>query len=585
MKPIERLKTRWVEFTNVITRFPLTFALLFATVITISIIINQKPKDLINLVITFLLGAALYVVLQLVYESFFDLPYIRFIFMGVSALVSFGYYLIIDHTNWNIEVTIRTIVLFFILLIAFFWVPAIRGKINFNDSFMAVFKAFFLTVFFNGVFFLGICLIFMAVDTLIVPIIGRTYEHAANIIFVLLAPTYFLSLIPEYSGKNAENQEDAITKAITPSKFLETLISFVVIPVTAVFTIILVLYIIMNITGSFWTNNLLEPLLVTYSITVIIVYLLAAKLENIMSVYFRRIFPKVLVPVVLFQTLSSVLRIGTMGVTYSRYYVILFGVFATIAGILFCLIPVHKNGIIAPILIILALLSIVPPVDAFTLSKNNQTTRLKTVLERNNMLEGDVIIPNKNISKEDQETILHSLNYLNQMQYTEQIAWLKDYRKSMNIEQTFGFTGNGSLTEYKSVYINRNMNSPITITGYDYYIKYNIYTNASSSDITSFTRDGNNYFLRDVITSGQHNIVLSDEADKELIRFDVNEIYQKYKAFENSMDKLDQPTQEVSFSTENEAAILTVVADSITIIENQDYKDENAVINILVKIK
>ena len=68
------------------------------------------------------------------------------------------------------------------------------------------------------------------------------------------------------------NLHKEVSNAIRPSKFLEGLISYIIIPITAIFTVILLLYVIMNITGDFWKDNLMEPLLVTFSITVIVVY-------------------------------------------------------------------------------------------------------------------------------------------------------------------------------------------------------------------------------------------------------------------------------------------------------------------------
>ena len=116
--------------------------------------------------------------------------------------------------------------------------------------------------------------------------------------------------------------------------------------VTAVFTLILGVYIATNIAGDFWRDNLLEPMIVSYSITVILVYILASRLENRFAQLFRKIFPKVLVPIVIFQTIASIMKIGDMGVTHTRYYVIAFGIFAIASGILFSFLPVRKMALL-----------------------------------------------------------------------------------------------------------------------------------------------------------------------------------------------------------------------------------------------
>jgi len=652
MKQIDKMKDRWKGFIDTVLRFPFTIVMLVAAVITNAIAINlQSDDNLIRLLVSFILGASLYAVFQMIYERFLNKPSTRIIFMVVSIILSFVYYFLIRNTNWDIAVNIRTAVIFFILLIAFHWVPVIKSKINFNESFIAGFKGFFVAAFFSGVLYLGVMLIIGATDILITPVDQKAYMHAANIIFMLFAPIYFLSLIPFYPGKqtmksqqdlnigndnmdsrgikdnndiqesknikdsreiqanrnDSANQEllevlvpayedndslqdqskreEALVKFTSPSRFLETLISYVIIPITAVLTIILLLYIIINITGDFWSDNLLEPLLVSYSITVIIVYLLTSTLKNAFATYFRKIFPKVLVPVVLFQTLASVLRIGDLGVTYGRYYVIMFGVFATIAGILFCIVPVNKNGLIAPILIALSVISILPPVDSFTISKANQIGRLENALERNEMLVGDTITPKVNLSEEDQQIIVTSVNYLNNMGYTEDIKWLSTYNVRLDFEETFGFTEYEKSDEnYQNFYLNRNMNEPIPIAGYDYMVRMNDFQKDGNIEINSFELEGKSYSLSldnsDVLNQA---IILEEVGQPELIRFELKEIFNKFTA--TNTEKTLFSTEEVTFTQDNSAATITIIAESISVSEWLDGRDQSADFYVFIDIK
>ena len=157
---------------------------------------------------------------------------------------------------------------------------------------MITFKSFFIALFFSGVLMAGISIIIGATDQLIFSIDSKAFSHASNLIFLLFGPIYFLSLIPFYPGKANEDKEnlpEAIQKAANCPKFLEVLISYIIIPLIAVFTLILLIYIIQNIGGEFWTDNLLEPMLVSYAITVILVYILASELENKFAIYFRRL--------------------------------------------------------------------------------------------------------------------------------------------------------------------------------------------------------------------------------------------------------------------------------------------------------
>lgn len=599
MKNIAKLKVRWKGIIDMVKRFPLVIILLISSVITNAIAINlQKQEPYIKLLVTFLLGAFIYAVFQLFYERFCLNTNLRYLFMGLTIILSATYYFLIKDVTWSIEITIRTIVIIFILMVAFLWVPVIRSRVTFNESFLASFKAFFVALFFNGILFLGVALIISVTNVLIFNINAKAYLHTANIIFLLFAPTHYLSLIPYYpkqeelrnldvQEKDMGNQDELIKREedliryTTPVKFLETLISFVIIPITVVFTIILLLYIILNITKDFWKDNLMEPLLVSYSIIVIIVYLLASTMKNNFTKYFRMIFPKVLIPVVLFQTISSLLKIGEVGVTYGRYYVVMFGVFATAAGIIFSIKPVQKNGLIAPLLIVLSVISIFPYLDAFSLSRVTQVNRLVNVLEKNDMLIGETIIPNSTVSEKDKKVIVSSINYLNQMGYSKKIEWLKNYSSNYNFETTFGFAEyEQAVSKNNYITILRDQTSPINITGYDYMTHTNIYNSSGDIILGTFDHAGKTYVLRLKTTTEQ--VIILEKDGTELIHLPMKEIYDK---FISSSEQSIVKTDEVTFTEDNSSVTLTIVAESININIWEGGNEKQADIYILLKLK
>lgn len=642
---MKSIRARFQGLTDTILRFPVTILLLFSAAVMNAVVISTKEfEDYSRLLLTFLVGASIYAVSQMASEHFHEGKSYRLLYLIVSAALPFAYFFIIRNSEITVVLTVRTMVLLFILLIAFLWVPSIHSGIDFNQSFMAAFKAFWVAGFFSGILFLGIALILRAINMLIIPISGTSYAHTANIVSVLYAPLYFLSLIPKYpfagegsgcieqdqagannqekeelsakineskendisgrnnkgtektDGKDIEVKEDTdrkddesrmntAGKAGAVPGILTSLLSYVIIPVTAIFTIILLIYIILNITDEFWTDNLLEPLLVSYSITVIIVYLLVSRLDSPIAAMFRRIFPKILVPVVLFQTVSSCIRIGDVGITYGRYYVILFGFFATVAGLLFCFLPVRKNGLIAPILILLSLLSILPPVDAFTVSRNSQTGRLKGVLTENGMLTGNVITPNPDLEENDRKRIISSIDYLNQMDDTEDIPWLADYSSTYNFDQTFGFPRYGyTKGEYGSLYLYLNPESMINVAGYDYLRSVDISGDGNSQREAAFRKNGVDYTL-DYDRSGGKSYLVLNEEETELIRFSVNDIIDRYNTSELVNPSAELSEEEARFTVENERAALTLTVQSININNWQEGSNWYADAYILVRIK
>jgi hypothetical protein len=386
------------------------------------------------------------------------------------------------------------------------------------------------------------------------------------------------------TDESDETRDTLVTKATGISKFLETLISYVIIPITAVFTIILLLYILMNITGDFWTDNLLEPMLVSYSITVIIVYLLASGITNALAGIFRKIFPKVLIPVVLFQTISSILKISESGITFGRYYVILFGIFATTAGILFCVLPIRKNGVIAPILLVLSMISILPPIDAFTISRMDQTSRLEKTLRKYNMIEDNSIIPNSSVSKEDRQRIAAFVRYMDRMDYIEETPWLSSYAKNSNFEKTFGFTEYElGGKEYSSKFFDWKREA-IPVAGYDFILQTGLYNNNSSSEIGNFEKNKLVYSLsNENKNDSSWDIVLKDEKNKELLRYSIQALFAEFEG--RSGNDTELTTEEATFTLENENAVLTLIIERININEWQEGKEQSVELYILVRIK
>lgn len=608
MSLIKSFRTGFQGLTDAILRFPVTILLLLALAVMNAIVISTKEFDnYTRLTLTFLIGAMFCAVSQMVYEHFHREKASRLIYLAGSAAFTLAYYFLIGDNEVTAAISIRTMVFLFLLLAAFLWLPTIRSTVDFNVSFLAAFKAFWVSVFFTGVLFLGLAIILGAISLLLVPIRTSAYAHGANIVFVLLAPLYFLSLIPRYpaagnayEGSESSRTEDnsqkvgqatdtdrtaSISRAGEVPPFLASLLTYVIIPVTAIFTLILLVYILLNIREEFWTDSLLEPLLVSYSITVIIVYLLVSRLSNPMANAFRRIFPKVLLPVVLFQTLSSCLRIGAEGITHGRYYAILFGFFATVAGLLFCFLPVRKNGLIAPLFIILALLSIIPPVDAFTVSRSSQIGRLERVLSTRGMLVDDAIVPNPNLSEADQKKIINAIDYLERMDYTDEISWLSDYSSTYNFEKTFGFSRYGAIDrEYRSLYFYLNPETMIGISGYDFLYSTTISNKASNLREASFLMDGIHYYL-DYERSGEHTDLLLIREEEELLRLSVNDIFDRFDSWGTDNYSTEISEDDARFTAENERAILTLTVRNLNIDYWQDEISLYADAYILIRMK
>jgi len=593
MKWLERLKDRGKGLTDTVARYPLTMVFLAAAAILFAAMIQgESGEKLTKYLLTCAVGAVLGAALQAMYERFFAGVGARAGLCAAGVLLTAGYWLLIHNAPvFGTEIGVRTSVALFALLIGFIWVPVIRSEITFNESFMILFKALFLAAFYSGVLMGGCALILAATDRLIVPVDSDLYSYTADVVFVLFAPVYFLSRIPSYPGKRdeageaSENRSAAIAKAAFCPPFLEVLISYIIIPLTAVFTLILVVYIALNIRGEFWTNNLLEPMLVAYAITVILVYILASRLENKFAVLFRRIFPKVLIPIVLFQIASSLLSIRDTGITHTRYYVILFGIFAALSGVVMSICPVRKNGLIAVLLIVFSAISILPPVDAFTVSRLSQTRLLETVLSENGMLKGDAVIPNPDVPNGDKEKIASSASYLSRMGYAGRVSFLpEDFNYYADAYKIFGFIdADYPSTEVRSRSVFLDFAEPIDISGYELLSRLYIGRGDSETVDIASPATGLTYHLFKENAGDYMDLVLKDEAGRELLRFHTKEIFDRYRAYETEHSVLGG--EEASFPAETDFARAKIVVQSANFDLGTDTPYYSAELYVLIGIK
>lgn len=597
MKVVENFKTIFQGIIRAGSRYPLTVLFLLAVTLLNGNMINQEKDLYTNYLFTLFVGAILSGVAQQLHERFFYKQSQRFMLAAAACLLTIGYYFILPTADlYELEAGIKTSVFVFALVLLYILIPTIKKRLTFNESFIAAFKAFFITSLFTIVIAIGVSSILFAIDRLLFSIDDKLTLHVLNIVFSLFAPLYYLSFTPIYedtkdksvSKKEKIGIQEKLNEATSVPRMLEVLISYVFIPLTAVYTAILLAYIVINISSSFWTDNLLEPLLVSYAVVVIVVYILSSTIENKFAVLFRKFFPKLLIPIVLFQTIASVLKIGEMGMTQGRYYVILFGVFATISGVIFSFLPVNKNGYAIAVLIAFSILSILPPIDAFTVSRISQTNLLEDILVENKMLEKDKIIPNAAISKEDKIRITGTSDYLAEMNYARKIEWLPDDLTNNNdFEATFGFNREyeNQTIEDMGRYINLDYEDDLNISLEDYQQLmrlhfYTSYSDTSNSKDISFEVDGVMHTVVQQQKNGSHTVVIRDADGKEQMTILMEPIFNALLSEEN-LKKGIVTVDEATIIEENDQFKVKIIVESLNEYDGQYAGD----VYLLVQIK
>ncbi len=587
MKWKQFFKGRMQSLTTAISRFPLTVLFLVLAAIINTLNIQTENVEYVEWMLACFMGALAAAVAQVSYEHFFrEKEKMRYVLFVPVLLFALLYYFMIDIESdmFSLKVVVRTVALAFALLMAFIWIPSIKSRLSFSDSFTAGFKSLFTTIMFSIVLGAGILSILSAVNVLLINVDYRLFLHASNIVASLFAPLLFLSYIPVYLQQNESsseqiNQSAEVDEAISVPKTLEVLLTYIVIPLTMVFTIILALYILMNIGRDFWINNLLEPMLVSYAIVVILVMLFIGRLDNKMVVYFRLVFPKILFLIVLLQTVASVIQISEKGLTIGRYYVILFGVFAIIASIIFSIWPKQKNGLVAAVLIVFSLISITPPVDAFTVSKNGQIAFLEATLKNNEMLKGNELQPRSDLPENEQRKIVETVNDLEQNGNIKEVSFLPDdYQTSTDFESAFGFDpyNDGTIIEeYSYYYFEWTEETAVNVSDYQQLIKVQFDTlNTSSNEaVQTIEIERKTYQLETQEAEDDLILLLKDQKNGEIIQTNVTNALEEIEP-SSDFNQADLTFEQAFIENENNAAIVDTLVMQLNDNNDQGYSGE-----------
>ncbi len=456
-----------------VARFPLTVFCLSCTAILMCYMVSlHKQPELIieKLMFTFLLGSFLGVAAQFACERYKRLNNIRVGVYGISALLTISYYLIIlPAPSISVAVVTRTFVAVFAMFCAFIWIPSYKSKVNFNTIALIHLKSAFVSILYSAVLSAGFASIIAAIDILLFKVNQDSYSYMLTIIWIIFATLYYLSLLPRFNSVDETHHEYARDAAQYP-RFLEILISYIAIPLVAAYTLVLIAYFGKILFTLHWPSGQLGPMVLGYSAAGLFIYILASLIDNNFARVYRLLFPKVLIPVVIMQLISVGIRLNAYGITESRYYVAIFGIFSLVCGAWLSFKPVAKNGIIAVLAAGFAIFSVLPPVDAFTVSRISQINRLESMLMAEGLLVDGKLSPKADVSMTLRLETTSILNYLDNQGHIEYVKWLPaEFNTYNQMKSTLGFEP--AYEHYAQnnnyFYANLDMQRPVNISGYD----------------------------------------------------------------------------------------------------------------------
>jgi hypothetical protein len=338
-----------------------------------------------------------------------------------------------------------------------------------------------------------------------------------------------------------------------------------VIPLLAVYTLVLIIYLIKTIVSG-EGQELLEPLILSYTIAVIMVYFLVSEIEGKYPAFYRFLFPKIMGVIALYQLIVSLTKAGQQGVLFSDYFLILFSAFAVVAAVTMSILSTQKSHIHILILTAFALFSILPLVNFYGVSVRSQQQVLVETLEKNGMLQGKDLIASETVSNENRMIITRSVDFLNRQGELDEIVNVPGQENLFEKFRTlFGFdpayANYYQYTEPEMLYFDMDRTQAIPVEDADFIISGGFFAEGkegTGEGIYSFTHAGIEYAVKPVFSKGEYNIVLYGEGGQTLIIAPISKDMTRLKPAEGDNKTGVRTPDEMRFDYSNGDISMTI---------------------------
>jgi len=197
-----------------------------------------------------------------------------------------------------------------------------KDKAFWNFSIQALFQIG-LAALFGIVIFGGLALAIEAIKMLFnITIADKVFGNLAVFSFVLFAPLYFLSNIPDKIVKYNEE--------ITLDKFLKIFALYILTPLATVYAVILYLYLFKIILAwelpSGWVSWLVSAFALVGLVIITLLYPVRLQEKNKIVLFLSRYYGLIILPLLVLMTIGIFRRIGDYGITINRCYVLLLNI-------------------------------------------------------------------------------------------------------------------------------------------------------------------------------------------------------------------------------------------------------------------
>ena len=493
MKIKENLKKLLLHFKSGFERFPITIILAFMHFITGVYIAEVRSFESDNFIeINLLIFGSIFItaMAEIIWEKYLygkNRWLVRGIYSVITFVLSIIFY--VEYLRTNDYYNIYYFALIPISIILFVLIPILNRE-NKEKYLQSEFSDFVITGIFALVLSAGIGIVLTTVNYLFFKsrsfFIFRLTMYSSWFIAEVLGASLFLSLLKK-PDTDLENYE-------FPSIF-NLLIKFVIIPLIAIYTAVLYIYMAKTIISMQLPKGLISHLVLWYTAFSVVIMILITPFTQKDKFFgnFKKYFPYFSIPLIFASLFALFQRIYQYGITEKRYYVLIL-----IFWLFFCMIlfirKINITGIFIS-LIACVVIAVYTPFSAKSVSNFSQKERLKRMLVKYGALKDGKIskITQKLTNREGSQihtaiqyissnSNIQKLNFKNEK--GEVYSTLEDLEKGLDVKESWkdyyiarNEDENGENYDEKEIiaYRVKNIENAELIsdtTGYDNFISY-----------------------------------------------------------------------------------------------------------------
>lgn len=438
MKLLALLRTGLSSLYQSVKRFPLT---IFLTTVTTALLIIVSRVDggttietLSRLAMVTALGIPATLSIALAFERRKSARAMEFGSYALAFCFLALYYFFLLPKFGMVSIT-RYIAVTIALYLAFLFVPYFYKRSGFEMYVIKILNRFLVTAIYSAILFGGLALTLLTIDLLLgIDVSFTFYSNVWFIVAGVFAPCFFLAGLPAIDQDMAKETYPAV---------LKVLLLYIVMPIILTYTLILYTYFLKTLLTLKWPEGTVSHLVLWYSVFSAGVIFLIYPLErgNKFVQFFTTWFPKLVLPAIIVMFMAIAVRINAYGVTENRYFVVALGLWVFGVMLYYSLAKRFKNIVLPVSLALVALLTVMGPWSAYSVSRYSQNARFEILATEYNMVNGNTLQkPDREISLEDKKAIVSILEYFERSHSLSELRLLPPHFELQNMEPVFGFS-------------------------------------------------------------------------------------------------------------------------------------------------